>query len=220
MKIVNKFIVLILLFVFTSNSQAQTSHERKDWGPTFITSASFVNGIHKVTSHGGINNIANKIPTVGISQFMGYQFSHYFMVGLGVSFDYWTKPRNAFIPIYLDLRINMMNHDFSPHWYVNVGYGSRWNIDSKAQSAHGINTEKYVLHGAKPGIMLESGLGVKANASYSNAIILTFTMKAQESAVKYWDSSTGSGGTQEKYFPNTYENNWYLFIGVKAGITF
>ena len=42
MKIVNKFIVLILLFVFTSNSQAQTSYERKDCGPTFITSASFV----------------------------------------------------------------------------------------------------------------------------------------------------------------------------------
>ena len=48
--------------------------------------------------------------------------------------------------------------------------------------------------------MLESGLGVKANASYSNAIILTFTMKAQESAVKYWDSSTASGGTQENIF--------------------
>ncbi len=220
MKIINKLVILILFFVFVTNLQAQLSHDRKDFGPTFITSPSFLNGIHIVTSHQGSNNINNKTPVVGISQFVGYQFSHYFMMGLGVNFDYWTKPRNAFIPIYLDLRVNMIAYDFSPHWYANIGYGSRWNIDSKAQAAHGINTDKYVVLGAKPGIMLESGLGIKANASYSNSIILTFTVKAQESAIKYWDPTSSSGGTQDKYIPNTYENNWFLFIGVKAGVVF
>ena len=192
--------------------------ERKDWGPVFITSPSFMNGIYKVTCNG--KDIQNKIPVVGISQFMGYQFSHYFMMGLGVEFDYWTKPKNAFVPIYLDLRFNMLNNDFSPHWYLNLGYASHWSVDSKTYSAYGINSITYVLHGAKPGIMIESGIGVKANASYSNSIILTFTDKVQESAIKYWDPETSSGGTQEKYFANTYENNWYLFLGVKAGIVF
>lgn len=212
-------IVSFLLSVCIKHTQAQLSFDRKDWGPVFITSPSFLNGVHKV-SYDGDKTTPNKIPVVGLSQFVGYQFSHYFMMGLGVEFDYWTKPRNAFVPIYLDLRFNMLSHDFSPHLYLNIGYGSHWSIDSKTRSAHGINTNAYVLHGAKPGIMAETGLGVKANASYSNAIIITFTAKVQESTVKFWDPSTDTGGTQDKYIANKYQNNWYVFLGVKAGIVF
>lgn len=221
------YIFPILLFtivfsIFTMDTKAQANFGRKEYGPTFITSPTFLNGIYKVNYpyYETTKDIQNKIPIVGISQFMGYQFSPYFMLGLGVEFDYWTKPRNIFVPIYLDLRVNMMSGDFAPHWYLNVGYGSRWSVDSKTVSAYGINSKTYVVHGAKSGIMLESGLGIKANVGYSNALILTFTAKAQESALKYHDPATDSGGTQDKYFANTYAPNWYIFLGVKAGIVF
>ena len=208
-----------IISLFTSNIMAQPQSSRKSFGPTFITSPSFVNGIHHVTYDG------NKVPSssisiVGLSQFMGFQFSPYFMLGLGVSFDYWTKPKNAFVPIYLDLRFNFMDHNISPHMYLNLGYASQWSVDSKTYSAYGINSDRYVLHGAKSGLMFESGIGVKAHASYSNAIILTFTAKVLESAIKYNNGESTSGGTQAKYLANTYENNWYVFIGVKAGIVF
>ena len=218
-----KYIRLIIIFcffisLFTNDLQAQHSFSRKDYGPTFITSPSFINGIYKVTCDG--KDIPNKIPVVGLSQFMGYQFSPYFLIGLGVEFDYWTKPKNVFVPIYLDLRFNVIDNNIAPHFYLNLGYASRWSVDSKTYSAYGINSETYVLHGAKSGLMFESGIGIKASASYSNAIIITFTAKVQESAVKFFDRESTAGGTQAKYFANKYENNWYLFLGVKAGIVF
>ena len=208
----------IILF-FNNNLFSQASFGRKTSGPAFITSPSFINGIHHVTFNE--NKVpCNSISVVGLSQFLGYQFSPNFMLGLGVGFDYWIKPKNAFVPIYLDLRFNVIDYDISPHWYLNVGYASQWSVDSKTSKAYGGNTDKYILHGAKPGLMFESGLGIKANASASTSIIITFTAKVQESAVKYFDFETTSGGGQARYFANTYEKNWYIFIGAKAGILF
>lgn len=212
---ISSILILTLMFsLFTVDVKAQTNFGRKESGPAFITSPSFLNGVNKISFNGQTK--INNIPIIGISQFFGYQFSHYFMLGLGVEFDYWTKPRNIFVPIYLDLRVNMTAGDYAPHWYLNLGYGSQWNVDSKTTSA----CDKFILEGVKSGIMVESGLGIKANIGYSNALILTFTAKAQETAVKYRDPETNEGGTQEKYFANAYAPNWYIFLGVKAGIIF
>lgn len=61
-------LIFTLLFsLFTVDLKAQANFGRKEWGPTFITSASFLNGIHKTKFSNQTKQ--NTIPVIGISNF-------------------------------------------------------------------------------------------------------------------------------------------------------
>ncbi|MDR1459987.1 MAG: hypothetical protein LBI60_07210 [Bacteroidales bacterium] len=227
----NKFIssglfLLILLLVSPSVSaqQRQTMQTR---GPMFITSLSFLQGITRLPynmekgEEGQIKNYKkiNNISLINVSQFMGFQLSPYFALGLGVGFEYWTV-KNAFVPIYADLRFNITKGKVAPHAYLNLGYTNRWHIDSKPYKVSTGNSNEYVIHGASSGIMGELGFGVKANVGYSSAVVITASAKIQETAFRYYAGNTPLSQSMKPLIVNTNSSGMYVFLGIKVGFVF
>jgi hypothetical protein len=226
----NKFIfgcfLVLMLFVAIPFSCGQSVKVIQSRGPMFITNLSFHQGITRLPyniqpgEEGLIksNKKASQISLISVSQFMGFQFSPYFALGLGVGFDYWTI-KNAFVPIYADLRFNITDKQIAPHAYINIGYGSRWHIDSKPYKATTGNNNDYIIHAATSGVMGEIGLGVKASVGYSTAIVITASCKVQESALRFYDGALLSQ-SMKPLLVNTNSNGMYLFAGLKVGIVF
>ncbi|MDR2410075.1 MAG: hypothetical protein LBE13_18470 [Bacteroidales bacterium] len=227
----NRFIFLgsflLVLFTLIPSVSAQRNRTMQTRGPMFITSFSFQQGISRVPynviagEEGQIKNFKkiNNISLINVSQFMGFQLSPYFAVGLGVGFEYWTV-KNAFVPIYADLRFNMIKGRVTPHVYLNIGYANRWQIDSKPYKVTTGNSNEYVIQGATSGIMSELGIGVKASVGYSSAIVITVSAKMQESAFRYYSGYAPLSQSMKPLLVNTNSNGMYLFFGIKAGFIF
>ncbi len=226
----NKFILfcffLLGLFVIIPSSSAQQLKTIQSRGPMFITNVSFQQGISRFPynvvpgEEGLIKNFKKaNISLIGVSQFMGFQFSPYFALGLGIGFEYWTV-KNAFTPIYADLRFNMTKGKIAPHAYVNLGYAVRWYIDSKPYKASTGNSNEYIIQGATSGIMGELGLGVKASVGYSSSVVIAVCAKVQESAMRYYDGNTEPSQSMKPLLVNTNSNGLYLFLGLKIGFVF
>jgi hypothetical protein len=219
------FYLLILLLVIPSVS-AQQKRSMQTRGPMFITNVSFLQSISRLPynivkgEEGQIKNYkkTNNISLISVSQFMGFQLSPYFALGLGVGFEYWTV-KNAFVPIYADLRFNMSQGKVAPHAYLNLGYATRWQIDSKPYKVSTGNSNEYVIHGHTSGIMGELGMGIKASIGHSSAIVITVSAKVQESALRYYQGNNLSQ-SMKPLLVNTNSNGMYLFLGIKTGFVF
>ena len=218
---------VLIGFASVSFSSAQGVKTLQSRGPMFITSVSFNQGITRIPynvlpgEEGMKKNLYKKtsqISLIGASQFMGFQFSPYFALGLGLGFEYWTV-NSAFVPIYADLRFNMTDGKFAPHAYINLGYGNRWFFDSKPYKATIGNSNDFIIHAYTSGFMGEVGLGIKASVGFSNALIITATCKVQESALRYYEGSAPSQ-SMGPLLVNTNANGLYLSAGIKVGVVF
>lgn len=220
------FLLALMLFIAVPFSFSQSVRTIQSRGPLFITSLSFHQGITRIPynvvpgEEGLVKNYktASNISLIGASQFMGFQFSPYFALGLGVGFDYWTV-KNAFVPVYADLRFNMTDGKFAPHAYINLGYGSRWHFDARPYKATTGNNNDFIVHAATSGVMGEIGLGVKANVGYSTALVITASCKVQESAMRSYEGTLLSQG-MKPLLVNTNSDGLYLFAGLKIGVIF
>ena len=221
------FVFFVLLFSFGSFSLSAQGGLRtiRDRGPMFISSLSFQQGITRVPykvqagEENATHNMKNvSIPAFAFSQFAGYQFSPYVALGLGLNFEYWTL-KNAFVPIYADVRFNMTDGKIAPHAYINLGYAICWHIDSKPYKATSNNSSDYIIHGYTSGIMGEIGFGLKASVGYKSAVIITAFGKVQESALRYY-SGDSPGQNMKSLLVNTNANSLYVFIGLKVGFMF
>ena len=220
--------LVLLLFVATPFSSAQSVKTIQSRGPMFITSLSFHQGITRIPwevkpgEEEHVNNLREiNISLINASQFMGFQFSPYFALGLGLGFEYWTVfNSNAFVPVYADLRFNMTSGKIAPHAYVNLGYGTRWYFDSKPYKATTGNNYDYVIHGATSGVMGEIGFGVKANVGHSTAIVITASGKVQDSSLRYYGGAAPPSQSMKPLLVDKYSNCIYIFAGLKVGVIF
>lgn len=228
----NKYVIcclfmLCMLVVVPFTSAQQQLKKIQSKGPMFITSASFFQGLQRFPynslpeEEGEIKNYTKvSFATMEISQFLGYQISPYFALGLGVGFDYWTtRNANAFVPIYADLRFNMTKGKFAPHLYLNVGYATRWAFTSVPYKPTTGNSNNYIIHGYTSGVIGELGLGLKASVGYSSAIVITVSGRVQESAMRYYEG-TPLSISMTPVIVNANSNGLYLFLGLKVGFVF
>jgi hypothetical protein len=223
----NRLIFCFLLVTATSFLSAQSVKKLQSRGPMFITSLSFNQGITRIPygiipgEEGMKKNLYKKtshISLMGASQFMGFQFSPYFALGLGLGFEYWTV-KSAFAPIYADLRFNMTDGKFAPHAYINLGYGNRWFFDSRPYKATTGNSNDYIIHAYTSGFMGEIGLGIKASVGYSTALVVTALCKVQESALRYYEGLPPSQ-SMKPILVNEKSYGMYLSAGIKIGVVF
>lgn len=224
----HKYILVVILALtlslshFSSSAQIRTI---KDRGPLFISSLFFQQSVARIPYNvqpGEENAVHNmkrvNIPAFGFSQFAGYQFSPYIALGLGLNFEYWTV-KNAFLPIYADIRFNMTDGKIAPHAYINLGYAIRWHIDSKPYKTSFGTSSDYIIHGYTSGVIGEIGFGLKASVGYKSAIIITAFGKVQESALRYYVGDA-PGQNMKPLLVNTNANSLYIFVGLKAGFMF
>ncbi|MDR1793715.1 MAG: hypothetical protein LBR36_09835 [Bacteroidales bacterium] len=207
----------------SSKVYGQLNPQVREQGPLFITSVAFAHGVHRFPYNvvpGEEYEIKNtttaNIPVISVSQFMGFQFSPYIALGIGLNFEYWTV-KNAFVPIYLDVRGSLMKTNFAPHWYVNLGFANHWNITSIPYKLKG-NSSDYVIQGSTSGFMGELGFGFKASVSRNAALVITAFAKVQETSLRYYDGTPPQ--RIKSLLVNTNANGMYMFAGLKAGIMF
>ena len=227
-KLISCCFLVLMLFVAVPFTSAQSLKTLKSKGPMFITSLSFYQGITRMPHNvlpgeEGLTKNYKKTNTISLingSQFMGFQFTPYFALGLGVGFDYWTvEGGNAFVPVYADLRFNLTDRKIAPHAYLNLGYANRWYITSKPYKISTGNTTEYIIHGATSGFMGEIGFGVKASVGYSTAIVITACGKVQESTMRYYEGIPPMQ-SMKPLLVNASSTGLYLSAGIKVGVVF
>jgi hypothetical protein len=52
----------------------------------------------------------------------GYQFNQYISLGLGTGLRYYFDYKEALIPIFADIRVNVIDNDVSPYLSLGIGY--------------------------------------------------------------------------------------------------
>lgn len=207
----NRYFTSALIFLLLSlinASTAQNIDTFKDRGVIYISSFGFVNGFNDIKYADKKSTITNQITSVSLHQVVGYQFSRYFSLGMGVGFEKWKH--TSFIPLYADLRVNLLSGQFSPFLSVNFGYSSKW-YESPVP-----DNQNRVIHGATEGIYFSGGLGLKVMISESAAGIISFEYKLQESSIKWSDKVN----LYPALTTNQEDRVIYQFIGVRAGILF
>ncbi len=206
--IMKKSIILIFAFTFLLNLvlSAQERVIFREHGVQYITSLSFHNGIQEVETP--TLKLQNSIPIFSLHQVVGYQFSPYFNMGLGLGFEKWRK--TSFIPLYADFRFNILRGRYSPHLMLNLGYSNKWYESPRPDPTH------MVIHGATEGLFFEGGLGFKAMFKHSRGLFLAVSYKIQETDIKYSDEYND----MSRLTTNKAKRVMYHFVGIRAGLLF
>jgi hypothetical protein len=204
------FLVLLFICVIAGTPilEAQQIDNFKERGVIYISTFGFVNGFNEIKYSNERSTLSNNTTAVSVHQMVGYQFNPYFSLGMGVGFEKWKY--TSFIPLYADLRVNLLSGQFSPFLSVNFGYSSKWYESPIPDNQH------QVIDGATEGIYFSGGLGLKVMFSESAAGIISFEYKMQESSIKWSDNLN--------LYPTLTTNQEsrviYQFLGVRAGILF
>ena len=212
-----KHILLILgLFLMLHSAQAQRSKGHQVSRFTFMTSVGYANGVGAINLKDSTGNLVktvkNNIPNFQIHQLLAYQFDNIFTMGIETGFDIWRH--TAFIPIHLNLSVNMTNATkVAPMTYLKLGWGFKWYGKTTPES-----TDK-VVHGTNWGPSGEFGLGLRVRFTDKLSLVIAGVYKMQYSKIGFSIVEPGEADYSDLY-PNQYQNTFYHFAGVKIGIAY
>lgn len=198
---------IILLSVFDLNAQPGMYTQEKKF--VYMTSAGYAFGLGNIKLEN--KTVANRNPNYLINQLIAYQFNDNFYMGIGAGIEIWR--RTAFVPIYLNLSVNMLHRDLSPLAYLNLGYSFKWYVSSQPDAM------TRVIHGSKTGPMGEAGLGLRIRFNRKLSLNIAACYKLQYSAIRY---SIVREGEQDfsQYSTNSIKNVLYHFAGMRIGIMY
>lgn len=208
-------VILIICFVIPQHGTAQQSYRKKDESHfVFMTSAGLLGGVgNLVFGEEGVKRSLpnNKNFVVSVQQLLAYQFNPYVTLGVGSGVEVWK--RTAFIPVFANISVNMLDKSFAPHWYANIGYAFKWYVTSQPEKI------TKVIHGATPGLHAESGFGLRIKMKDTFSILLIAHYKLQQSQILYSVDVPG-----ESHYPslttNRSQNMLYHYIGLKIGFLY
>lgn len=207
MKNISYTILTVLFLIQTSSVKSQDRMVFKEYGIQYISSFSFHNGIQTIEIPG--RSLPNNLSIFSLHQVVGYLFNPHFSLGMGLGFEKWR--RTSFIPIYADIRLNMLRGRYSPTMMLNVGYSSKWYESPRPDP-----TER-VINGATEGLFFEGGVGVKVMFQEAKSVFFTVTYKMQESDIKYSDDENSG---MSHLTTNQSKKVQYQFIGARVGLIF
>lgn len=204
----------MLLLLHTAQAQRGKGHQVSRF--TYMTTVGYANGLGSINLKDidgtTLKSVPNSIPNFQIHQLLAYQFDNIFTMGIETGFDIWR--RTAFIPIYLNLSFNMTNATkVTPMTFLNLGWGFKWYGNTTPE------TTDRVVHGTKWGPSGEFGLGLRVRFTEKLSLVIAGVYKMQYTKIGY--SIVQDGETDYSHlYPNTYQNAFYHFAGVKIGIAY
>lgn len=198
---------MIFLSLFDLNAQPGMNVQERKF--VYMTSAGCAFGVGNIRLEN--RTIANRNPDYRLDQLIAYQFNDNFYMGVGAGIELWRH--TAFVPVYLNLSVNMLRRKLSPMAYLNAGYGFKWYISSQPE------TMTRVIHGSKTGPLGEAGLGICIRFDRRISLNIAACYKFQYSAIRY---TVVQPGTQDfsQYSTNSMKNVFYHFAGVRIGIMY
>lgn len=102
----------------------------------------------------------------------GIKFNQFLSVGLGAGFDSYD---HEFVPVYLDVRGDILNRAITPYYAINAGYAYSFAMDNQ-----GFNNQKY-----KGGVMIHPAIGVRFASKRNVNFLLEAGYKFQKGEIEY-----------------------------------
>ena len=134
---------------------------------------------------------------VSFSTSHGYQFNPYFFMGAGLGLDYNSKRDRIFMPIFANVRFNIINKRVSPYIDLRGGYSPISDADGG-----------YFNFSTGVSIMFKPRFGLYAG--------FTYTMQ-QMSVIRTYTNYSYSTNRQNLSFT---ENEYMHYVGFKVGLEF
>lgn len=205
------FVLTIFLLTMTAvdaQTMLNTPHYRSHFA--YMTTAGFNSGIG--TLHFGNRKLQNKIPVFSVNQLVAYQFNPYVSLGVELGLDVWKH--TAFIPLTGNLTVEFLDKKATPLWYMNAGYAFKWYVTSKPEKM------THVIHGAKPGLHLNTGLGAKVQIKESLHLFIAADYKVQYTTLQYSEVSATDLYDYSSITTNRTDKKFYHFIGLRIGFMY
>lgn len=210
-----KKIVLLLMMMgllATTTLDAQTMLNTKHYRSHFayMTTIGYNSGVG--TLHFGGRKMQNKIPIFSVNQLVAYQFNPYVSLGVELGLDVWKH--TAFIPLTGNLTVEFLDRVATPLWYVNAGYAFKWYVSSKPEKM------THVIHGAKPGLHLNTGLGAKVQIKEKLHLFIAADYKVQYTTLQYSEVAPSALYDYSAITTNRTDKKFYHFIGLRIGFMY
>jgi hypothetical protein len=169
------FIFGVIFTLTCSYLSAQKQFKKEEAKFVYLSSISFAKGINDIEFASRI--VPNKTALISVNQVIAYKFNPFIYTGIGAGYDMWQK--TGFIPLYASLNINFKRGEWTPFFYLNAGYSFKWYVTQKPEYM------TRVIHGYKPGVYGESGLGLQMKMNDKFALLLSVNYKLQQSEIAY-----------------------------------
>ena len=205
------FLTMICLLA-TAAVDAQTMQNTKHYRSHFayMTTAGFNSGVG--TLHYVGRKMQNKIPVFSVNQLVAYQFNPYVSLGIELGLNVWKH--TAFIPLTANLTVEFIDRVATPLWYMNAGYAFKWYVSSQPEKM------THVIHGAKPGLHLNTGLGAKIQIKERLHLFIAADYKVQHSTLQYSVVNPDELHDYSSITTNQTEKKFYHFIGLRIGFMY
>lgn len=216
-----------LLLASAPAAQAQRNKIQQQSKFIFMSSLSYAGGVGdirlasydchnlilppKLEDEDLLKTVRNKNFNIQVHQLFAYQFNNFFYMGIGTGIDFWN--RTAFVPLYLNFSVNMMQTKVAPMAFINLGWGFKWYISSRPDIVN------RVIHGSNWGPMGEGGLGIRIQLTDKVGLMLAGTYKVQYSKIRYTipvENETDYSAD----FANSIQPAIYHFAGFKVGVIY
>jgi len=163
----------------------------KAWGYTMIPEFSFGIGQSE-----GVDRFMDPLQDqylLMLTIFNGFTITPFIQLGIGLGLNFWRQ--RIFLPVYLDLRANVLKYNNTPFIFVNLGYSLSW-IPGEANDN---------LGGAY------AGLGAGAKFKISNRQLMVISLGYLFQQARQWQE------IQRVKSKATFDSN---FINMKIGFVF
>ncbi len=216
-----------LLLASAPAAQAQRNKIQQQSKFIFMSSLSYAGGVGdirlasydchdlilppKLEDEDLLKTVRNKNFNIQVHQLFAYQFNNFFYMGIGTGIDFWN--RTAFVPLYLNFSVNMMQTKVAPMAFINLGWGFKWYISSRPDIVN------RVIHGSNWGPMGEGGLVIRIQLTDKVGLMLAGTYKVQYSKIRYTipvENETDYSAD----FANSIQPAIYHFAGFKVGVIY
>ena len=135
----------------------------------------------------------------------GYRFHRLLATGIGISYNNFA--RGHIMPVFLDIRGDLLQQKVTPHYYGNIGYSlPLYQRDDLFDWWGEPLMNEFKLYG---GILTEGGFGIKVNTSSGMGWLFSGGYRIQQVKEAY---NWGDSQIEEKY---TYQR-----ISLQLGIIF
>ena len=216
-----------LLLASAPAAQAQRNKIQQQSKFIFMSSLSYAGGVGdirlasydchdlilppKLEDEDLLKTVRNKNFNIQVHQLFAYQFNNFFYMGIGTGIDFWN--RTAFVPLYLNFSVNMMQTKVAPMAFINLGWGFKWYISSRPDIVN------RVIHGSNWGPMGEGGLGIRIQLTDKVGLMLAGTYKVQYSKIRY-TIPVENATDYSSDFANSIQPAIYHFAGFKVGVIY
>lgn len=125
-----------------------------------------------------------------ISMINGYRLKHYLSTGLGLAINFFEEGNT--IPLFLDIRGDILNKQVSPHYYLQGGY--QFNLTSPETISQWWGND--LETDAEGGLVLGAGVGMHFHSRGNVSYLVSAGYRYQQSTYSQFDE--GGLGFEEQ----------------------